>query len=130
MSSGENEMGDDAPNAESQDRPPRRSQNPHRVYDETDSTWPMVVVQWRDAHGGGDASWVLTEDYEPDMVYPITTGWVWPNCKPGYLTLVGTVMNHADDPEIVSDINHIPWENIVAVYSLSIHMPVNWNQEL
>jgi hypothetical protein len=46
------------------------------------------------------------------------------------MTLVGTVMNNAEEPEVVGDINHIPWENIVNVYSLSIHMPVNWNQEL
>lgn len=127
MSTGDSEKGDDARNAE---RLGFRQTSSDGVYDENDSTWPMVVVQWRDAHQGGDGSWTLTEDYEADSCMPITVGWVWPKCKPGYITIVSTVMNHPENPEIVSDVNHIPWENIVAVYSLAIHMPVNWNSEL
>ena len=71
-----------------------------QVFDETDPTWPMVVVQWRDAHEGGDGTWTNTDGYVPEVVLPITVGWVWPKCKPGYLTLVGTVMNDAEEPEV------------------------------
>jgi hypothetical protein len=128
MSIGDNGMEDDAQSADRSAFPPKNPMSD--VYDDDDPTWPMVVVQWRDAHSGGDASWTLTDGYEPEVVMPITVGWVWPRCKPGYMTLVGTVMNDAEEPEVVGDINHIPWENIVNVYSLAIHMPVNWNQEL
>lgn len=128
MNTGDNENPDDAPNVGDPDSPLTNPMN--EVYDNTDPTWPMVVVQWRDAHQGGEGSWTLTDDYEPENCVPLSVGWVWPKCKPGYLTLCSTVMNHAEEPEVVSDINHIPWENIVAVYSLAIHMPVNWNSEL
>jgi hypothetical protein len=97
MSIGDNGMEDDAQSADQSAFPPKNPKN--EVYDSDDPTWPMVVVQWRDAHAGGDASWTFTDGYEAEV-------------------------------EIVGDINHIPWENIVNVYSLAIHMPVNWNQEL
>lgn len=127
MSTGDSEMGDDAPSAENLGF----QQNPmNEVYDTADPTWAMVVVQWRDAHQGGDGSWTVVDGYQADSCIPISVGWVWPKCKPGYLTLVSTVMNHPAEPEVVSDVNHIPWENIVAVYSLAVHMPVNWNSEL
>lgn len=128
MNTGDSENHDDAPNVGDPDGPPTNPMN--EVYDRSDPTWPMVVVQWRDAHQGGDGSWTHTEDYEPESCVPLSVGWVWPKCKPGYLTLCSTVMNHAEEPDVVSDINHIPWENIVAVYSLAVHMPVNWNSEL
>ena len=128
MNTGDSENPDDAPNVGDQDSHATTPMS--EVYDNTDPTWAMVVVQWRDAHQGGEGSWTLTEDYEPESCVPLSVGWVWPKCKPGYLTLCSTVMNHAENPEVVSDINHIPWENIVAVYSLAVHMPVNWNSEL
>lgn len=121
----EDDMNDDDPVVPPWAVPPKI-----QVFDETDPTWPMVVVQWRDAHEGGDGTWTNTDGYVPEVVLPITVGWVWPKCKPGYLTLVGTVMNDAEEPEVVSNVNHIPWEMIVNVYSLGIHMPVDWNQEL
>lgn len=127
MTTGENENQDDAQHAENWGF---KKDQENQVYDETDPTWPLVVVQWRDAHAGGSSSWTFTADYEAETCMPISTGWVWPKCKPGYLTLVSTVMNNPEDPDVVSDINHIPWENIVGVYSLAIHMPVNWNSEL
>lgn len=127
MTTGENEMDDDAHNA---GEPESQQGTSNQVYDDEDETWALVVVQWRDAHQGGEGSWTLTEGYEADDCLPITVGWVWPKCKPGYLTIASTVMNHPANPEVVSDVNHIPWENIVTVYSLAVHMPVNWNAEL
>jgi hypothetical protein len=101
-----------------------------QIWDKADPTWPLVVVQWRDAHQGGDGnSWTATDDYEPETVMPITVGWIWPKVKEGYLTICSTVMNSADDPDTVGDVNHIPWENVVTMYSLTIHLPVNWHQE-
>ena len=124
--SGFSDHEDDATNAK-KPGPPR---NPHaEVFDKDDKTWPMVLVQWRDAHTG-DPGWTYREDYDPDACLPLTVGWVWPGCKEGYLTIVGTVMNHADEPDVVSDINHIPFENVVACYSLNVYMPVNWISEL
>jgi len=100
------------------------------VYDETDKTWPMVVVQWRDTHAA-PGTWVMTEDYEPEEVLPISVGWVWPKKKEGFLTLVGTVVNTAEDPEMVSDVNHIPFENVVRMFSLVTHLPLNfWDEGL
>ena len=98
------------------------------VYDETDKTWPMVVVQWRDTHAA-PGTWVMTEDYEPEEVLPISVGWVWPKKKEGFLTLVGTVVNTAEDPEMVSDVTHIPFENVVRMFSLVSHLPPNWHSE-
>ena len=98
------------------------------VYDETDNTWPMVVVQWRDTHAA-PGTWVMTEDYEPEEVLPISVGWVWPKKKEGFLTLVGTVVNTAEDPEMVSDVNHIPFENVVRMFSLVTHLPINFWEE-
>lgn len=98
------------------------------VYDETDKTWPMVVVQWRDTHSA-PGTWVMTEDYEPEEVLPISVGWVWPKKKEGFLTLVGTVVNTAEEPEMISDVNHIPLENIVRMFSLATHLPLNWFDE-
>jgi hypothetical protein len=60
---------------------------------------------------------------------PITVGWLWPQAKAGYCTIASTVMNTADEPEWVGDVNHIPWENVVTMYSLAVHLPVNWHQE-
>ena len=83
------------------------------VYDETDNTWPMVVVQWRDTHAA-PGTWVMTEDYEPEEVLPISVGWVWPKKKEGFLTLVGTVVNTAEEPEMVSDVTTSRWRTSFA----------------
>ena len=100
------------------------------VYDETDNTWPMVVVQWRDTHSA-PGTWITTEDYEPEEILPISVGWVWPKKKEGFLTLVGTVVNTAEEPEMVSDVTHIPFENVVRMFSLVSHLPVNfWDEGL
>jgi hypothetical protein len=56
---------------------------------------------------------------------PMTVGWVWPNCKPGYLTLCGTVMNTAIEPETVSGVEHIPIACVTAVYSLHYATPID-----
>lgn len=98
------------------------------VYDETDNTWPMVVVQWRDTHSA-PGTWITTEDYEPEEILPISVGWVWPKKKEGFLTLVGTVVNTAEEPDMVSDVTHIPLENIIRMFSLATHLPVNWFDE-
>lgn len=98
------------------------------VYDEDDDTWPMVVVQWRDTHSA-PGTWITTEDYEPEEILPISVGWVWPKKKEGFLTLVGTVVNTAENPEMVSDVTHIPFENVVRMFSLVSHLPLNWHSE-
>lgn len=128
MTIGRNPRDDDAPDADGQGYTPNPPEA-DMVYDEEDPTWAVVLVQWRDAHDGGNG-WTFTSDYEPEMCVPLTVGWVWPKCKPGYLTIASTVMNDADDPDVVSNITHIPWENVMNVYSLAVHMPVNWNSEL
>ena len=98
------------------------------VFDEDDDTWPMVVVQWRDTHSA-PGTWITTEDYEPEEILPISVGWVWPKKKEGFLTLVGTVVNTAENPEMVSDVTHIPFENVVRMFSLVSHLPLNWHSE-
>ena len=109
---------------------PMWGEGKEQIWDKDDPTWPLVLVQWRDAHQGGEGgSWTYTRDYAPEIVMPITVGWMWPNAKPGYLTLASTCINDADDPDWVGDVNHIPWENVVTIYSLAIHLPVNWHQE-
>lgn len=126
MSGFEQDENDDATHA-SKPGPPR---NPLKeVFDPNDTTWAMVLVQWRDAHEG-EPGWTYTEEYEPEEVLPLTIGWVWPNKKPGFLTIVGTVMNSADNPEVVSNINHIPIGMIVSVWSLATYLPIDWVTEL
>lgn len=127
MNLGDSENHDDAHNAGNPDNPWTTPMT-DRLYDSSDPTWPMVVVQWRDAHQDSD-TWVFTNEYVPEEMAPITVGWVWPKCKEGYLTLVGTVHPSALHPEMVSNINHIPMENIIRMYSLTTHLPVNWFDE-
>ena len=56
---------------------------------------------------------------------------MWPKKKEGFLTLVGTVVNTAEEPEMVSDVTHIPFENVVRMFSLVSHLPVNfWDEGL
>ena len=98
------------------------------VYDETDKTWPMVVVQWRDTHSA-PGPWLEPSTYEPSPVLALSVGWVWPKCLDGHLTVVGTVMPDASEPALVSDVTHIPMENVVRMYSLATHLPVNWFEE-
>lgn len=128
MTTGDPHNPDDAPDVDVSGNTLKNPES-ERVFDDEDETWALVLVQWRDAHQGGDGSWTDTDTYEAEACMPISVGWVWPRCKPGYLTLVSTVMNHADNPEIVSDVNHIPWENVTTIYSLAVHMPVNWRSE-
>lgn len=124
--SGFEDHDDDATNAK-KPGPPRSPYG--ELFDKTDKSWILCLVQWRDAHTG-EPGWTWTNDYTPEPCLPLTVGWVWPNCKDGYLTLAGTVMNHAEEPDVVSDVNHIPFENIVACYSLNVFMPFNWHTEL
>ena len=112
---------DDALNAEESDGWERGDQ-----FDPDDGQWQLVLVQWADAHTGEDGpGWTDTAEYVPGPCLPLTVGWIWPNCKPGYLTLVGTVMNDAMEPETVSDINHIPMACVTAVYSLHYATPID-----
>lgn len=118
---------DDARNVEG-DRPWKNLRD--QVYDNEDKTWPLVLVAWLDAHTGEDGpGWTDTDEYVPGPCHPLTVGWIWPKCKEGYLTICGTVMNHADEPETVSDVNHIPWACVTAIYSLAVHLPINWDAE-
>ena len=95
-------------------------------FDPDDGQWQLVLVQWADAHTGEDGpGWTSTEDYVPGTCMPMTVGWIWPDCKPGYLTICGTVMNDPMEPETVSDINHIPLACVTAVYSLAYAIPID-----
>lgn len=96
------------------------------VFDPDDGTWPLVLVQWKDAHTGEEGpGWTDTAEYVAGPCLPLTVGWIWPNCKEGYLTLCGTVMNDAAEPDTVSDINHVPWECVTAIYALSYATPID-----
>lgn len=99
------------------------------IYDEEDDTWPLVVCQWKDAHAGGDSNWTDTATYKPQEVHVLSTGWVWPKCLEGHLTLVSSTIGAPYHPETVGDIVHIPWENVENVYSLMMHVPVQWENE-
>tara|TARA_A100001391_G_scaffold205353_1_gene205308 strand:+ start:18854 stop:19183 length:330 start_codon:yes stop_codon:yes gene_type:complete len=103
------------------------------IYDQDDDTWPLVVCQWKDAHSGSDSSWTNTDTYKPEEVHVLSTGWVWPKCLEGHLTLVSSTIGEPIEPEsgglMVGDILHIPWENILAVFSLQVCVPVNWLSE-
>lgn len=101
---------------------------PDTVYDSEDQTWAMVVVQWRDTHSA-PGTWIEPSSYEPEAKLALTVGWAWPKCLDGHLTLVGTVMPDANDPALVSDVTHIPMENVVRMYSLATHLPINWFEE-
>ena len=98
------------------------------VYDEQDDTWPIVVVQWRDAAGGSDG-WVDTATYKPEETHVLTVGWVWPQCLEGHLTLVSSVVGVPYEPETVGEIVHIPWECVCSMYSLAAVLPLNWEDE-
>ena len=98
------------------------------IYDDED-TWPLVVCQWKDAHAGSDTSWTDTATYKPEEVHVLSTGWVWPKCLEGHLTLVSSTVGEPIEPEVVGDILHIPWESIIAVFSLAMNVPVNWLSE-
>ena len=98
------------------------------IYDQ-DDTWPLVVCQWKDAHSGSDSSWTDTATYKPEEVHVLSTGWVWPKCLEGHLTLISSTIGEPIEPEVVGDILHIPWENILAVFSLQVCVPVNWLSE-
>jgi hypothetical protein len=99
------------------------------IYDDEDNTWPLVVCQWKDAHAGGDSSWTHTATYKPEEVHVLSSGWVWPKCLEGHLTLVSSTIGEPKEPEVVGDIIHIPWESILAVFSLAMNVPVNWMSE-
>lgn len=99
------------------------------IYDEQDETWPLVVCQWKDAHAGGDSSWTDTATYKAEEVHVLSTGWVWPKCLDGHLTLVSSTIGVPHEPETVGDILHIPWENIISCFSVMMHVPVNWLAE-
>lgn len=107
---------------------PARERLMGEIYDEDDSTWPMVVVQWRDTHSA-PGTWIEPGMYEPEPVMALSVGWVWPQCLEGHLTVVGTVMPDAENPKLVSDVTHIPMENVVRMFSLATHLPVNWFDE-
>jgi len=99
------------------------------VYDEEDETWPIVVVQWRDASSGSEGGWVDTATYEPQETHVLTVGWVWPQCLEGHLTIVSSVIGIPNNPDTVGEITHVPTENVCSVYSLAAHLPVNWFDE-
>ena len=99
------------------------------IYDQDDDTWPLVVCQWKDAHSGSDSSWTDTATYKPEEVHVLSTGWVWPKCLEGHLTLISSTIGEPIEPETVGDILHIPWECILAVFSLQVCVPVNWLSE-
>jgi hypothetical protein len=99
------------------------------IYDDEDDTWPLVVCQWKDAHAGSDTSWTDTATYKPEEVHVLSAGWVWPKCLEGHLTLVASTVGEPLNPQTVGDIIHIPWENIIAVFSLAMNVPVNWMSE-
>ena len=86
-------------------------------------------LKWKDAHAGGDSSWTDTATYQPEEVYVLSTGWVWPKCLEGHLTLVSSTIGVPYLPETVGDILHIPWECVQSVYSLMMHVPVQWENE-
>jgi hypothetical protein len=98
------------------------------IYDPSDNTWALVVVQWRDTSSAPD-TWVDVESYKGKETLALSSGWVWPKCLEGHLTLCGTVMPDPENPELTSDVTHIPMENVVSIYSLVIHLPVNWHHE-
>ena len=98
------------------------------VYDETDPTWAMVVVQWRDTHSAPGV-WIEPGTYAPEPLLALSVGWVWPKCLEGHLTIVGTLVPDAENPAMVSDVTHIPMENVVRMFSLATHLPVNWFDE-
>jgi hypothetical protein len=95
-------------------------------FDPDDGQWTLVLVQWVDAHSGDEGpGWTDTENYVPGPCVPMTVGWIWPDCKPGYLTLCGTVMNTAFEPETVSGVEHIPLSCVTAVYSMHYARPID-----
>jgi len=99
-----------------------------QVYDETDNCWAMVVCQWRDTHKASD-TWLAPGSYEPEATLVLTVGWVWPKCLDGHLTICGSVMPNADEPQLVGDVTHIPMENVTQMFSLTTHLPINWFEE-
>lgn len=118
-----NDDNDDAQSAE-ENHPWDLGNDDH--FDPDDGQWQLVLIQWADAHTGEDGpGWTFTDDYVAGPAMPMTVGWIWPDCKPGYLTICGTVMNDPMEPEMVSDINHIPLSCITAVYALHYATPID-----
>lgn len=75
--------------------------------------WTEVRVRWMDAHAP-HSGWHEIDEYVPDDAVAVTIGRIWKDCKPNYLTLVGTVFE-GDDLKTVSDINHIPWGMVLDI---------------
>lgn len=70
--------------------------------------WALVVVLWRDAFDG-ENGWTDVEKYESSETTVVTVGFLWPNCLPGYVTLVNSLMpDEGNEPKTTSGPVHIP----------------------
>lgn len=119
-------MSDENDDAQSAEGSSEWEQGNDDGFDPDDGQWTLVLVQWMDAHTGEEGpGWTNTDDYVAGPCMPLTVGWIWPNCKPGYLTVCGTVMNDPMEPDTVSDINHIPLSCVVSVYALHYATPID-----
>ena len=91
------------------------------------------IVKWPSKHFGQTQPTVNTRtgsaSYEPEATLVLTVGWVWPKCLEGHLTICGSVMPNADEPQLVGDVTHIPMENVTQMFSLTTHLPINWFEE-
>lgn len=70
--------------------------------------WPLVVIYWEDAFDG-DNGWTDTADYHPHAAMVATVGWLWPECLPGYVTVVNSYFpDEVPDMHTVGMPVHIP----------------------
>lgn len=70
--------------------------------------WALVVVYWKDAFDG-ENGWTDTESYHPSPAMVATVGWLWPDCLPGYVTLVNSYFpDELPNIDVVGMPVHIP----------------------
>lgn len=74
----------------------------------------LVHILWKDAFEG-PSGWVVYSEYCPELITPVTVGWVFEDKKlEGYVTVYSTYFFHGEEL-VVADPNHIPVEMILEI---------------
>lgn len=70
--------------------------------------WSLVSVLWEDAFDG-ENGWTDVETYHPAPAMVVTVGYLWPDCLPGYVTLVNSYFPDETEPMVTVGMpTHIP----------------------
>lgn len=70
--------------------------------------WSLVSVLWEDAFDG-ENGWTQVDSYHPEPAMVVTVGYLWPDCLPGYVTLVNSYFPDETEPMVTVGMpTHIP----------------------